>query len=40
MYPVTASTFDMSAELPVVFEKLDGDFVTLGVPLENLALKQ
>ncbi|SFV91111.1 hypothetical protein MNB_SV-4-163 [hydrothermal vent metagenome] len=39
-YPVTASTFEMSVELPVVFEKIDGNSISLGVPLESLELRQ
>lgn len=37
-YPVTASIFDMSVEIPVVFEKIDGDEISLGIPLELVEL--
>ena len=39
-YPVTANVFDMSMELPVMFEKKDGDFVTLGVAFKYLILEK
>ncbi len=38
--PVTADIFDMTVEIPVVFEKLDGSYLSVGVPLELVELKQ
>lgn len=35
-YPVSADVFDMEIELPVVFEKIDGGSVSLGIKYENL----
>ena len=37
-YPSSASMFDMTVELPVVFTKMDGSDLTLGIGLENLVL--
>jgi hypothetical protein len=37
-YPSSASMFDMSEELPVMFTKVDGSDLTLGVGFENLEL--
>ena len=39
-YPITADVFDMSMELPVMFEKKDGDFVTLGIAFKYLVLEK
>ena len=35
-YPSSASMFDMSVELPVMFSKKDGTELTLGIKLEDL----
>ena len=35
-YPSSASMFDMSVELPVLFSKKDGTELTLGIGLEGL----
>ena len=35
-YPSSASMFDMTVELPVMFTKVDGDDLTLGICLEDL----
>jgi hypothetical protein len=37
-YPSSASMFDMSEELPVMFTKVDGSDLTLGVGFEDLEL--
>ena len=37
-YPSSASMFDMSVELPVMFGKKDGTDLTLGIKLEDLEL--
>lgn len=37
-YPSTASIFDMSVELPILFTKLDGSTLSLGIKLEDLEL--
>ncbi len=39
-YPVTASVFDMTVEMPVVFEKVNGDSLSVGVPLGLVLLKE
>ncbi len=39
-YPVSASTFEMSVEMPVVFEKIDGNSISLGVPLDRVELER
>ena len=38
--PVTADIFDMTVEIPVVFEKHDGSYLSVGVPLELVELKR
>jgi hypothetical protein len=35
-YPVGADIFDMNTELPVIFPKIDGGSVVLGIAFENL----
>ncbi len=40
MNPVTANIFDVSAEIPVVFEKLNGEYLSVGVPLDLMELKR
>jgi len=40
MPPVTADIFDMSVEIPVVFEKLNGEHLSVGVPLDLVELKR
>ncbi len=37
-YPATASMFDMSVELPVIFTKKDGSSLTIGIGVEDLVL--
>lgn len=37
-YPVTADIFDMEIELPVMFERMDGKTVSLGINIDNLEL--
>ncbi len=37
-YPSSASMFDMTMELPVMFTKVDGSDLTLGIELEDLVL--
>lgn len=37
--PVAADIFDMTVEMPVVFEKHDGSYLSVGVPLELVELK-
>jgi len=37
-YPASASIFDMSVELPVMFTKVDGSSLGLGITLEDLEL--
>ncbi|PTB83437.1 hypothetical protein C9926_02920, partial [Sulfurovum lithotrophicum] len=37
-YPASASLFDMSVELPVMFTKVDGSSLGLGIALEDLEL--
>jgi len=39
-YPVTLDIFDTSKELPVMFEKYDGSFVTVGIALEHIVLSK
>ena len=38
--PVTADIFDMSVEMPIVFEKKNGEYLSVGVPLELVELKR
>ena len=38
--PVSADIFDMSVEIPVVFEKTNGEYLSVGVPLELVELKR
>jgi hypothetical protein len=38
-YPSSASMFDMSVELPIMFTKVDGTDLSLGIALEDLELK-
>lgn len=38
-YPVSADVFDMHVELPVIFKKRDGEYVTLGIKHENIVLE-
>lgn len=38
--PVTADIFDMTVEMPVVFEKLDGSYLSVGVPLALVELRK
>ena len=40
MSPVTADIFDMQMEMPVVFEKLNGEYLSVGVPLALVELKR
>jgi len=37
-YPASAGMFDLSSELPVMFEKKDGSSLTLGIEIEKLEL--
>ena len=38
-YPSSANMFDMREELPVMFRKVDGSDLTLGIRVEDLELK-
>jgi len=38
-YPVSSDMFDMSIELPVIFKKTDGKYVTLGIKYEEMILE-
>ncbi|MFA6011340.1 MAG: tetratricopeptide repeat protein [Desulfobacteraceae bacterium] len=38
MHPVSADIFDMTIELPVMFDKVDGDVVSVGIPIGELEL--
>jgi len=38
-YPVSADIFDMSVELPIMFKKTDGKYVTLGINHEDIILE-
>jgi len=38
-YPVSADMFDMSVELPVIFKKKNGEYVTLGIKHEDMILE-
>jgi len=38
--PVTADIFDMSVEIPICFEKRNGEYLSVGVPLELVELKR
>ena len=38
-YPASASMFDMTVELPVMFTKVDGSSLGLGIALEDLSIK-
>lgn len=38
-YPVSADMFDMSIELPVIFKKKNGEYVTLGIKHEDIILE-
>jgi hypothetical protein len=38
--PVTADIFDMSVEIPVTFEKHDGSYLSVGIPLELVELRR
>ena len=40
MSPVTADIFDMSVEIPIVFEKINGEYLSVGIPLELVELKR
>ena len=38
-YPVSADVFDMSVEIPVIFKKKNGEYVTLGIKHEDVILE-
>jgi len=38
-HPVTPDIFDMNIELPVMFKKKDGEYVTLGIKHEDMVLE-
>jgi len=38
-YPITPDIFDMEIELPVIFKKRDGEYVTLGIKHEDMVLQ-
>ena len=38
-YPITPDIFDMDIELPVMFKKRDGKYVTLGIKHEDMVLE-
>ena len=39
-YPASAGMYNMSEEIPVMFEKKDGDSISLGIPLDRVELKR